>query len=168
MHATQASDDMLVAELCLLATALATARCAAAAAAAGLTWRFACVYLHHCADGCLQIVALRLLRVEDLHRVQPAWHLTAAQPAADRHNISLASSRVKQAGLYSKGRGKRNKRMLQAQACISAAISSIACKPIRPTSLDLALVRPASDAQILDVPLWLLSPGHTRASSMHT
>jgi hypothetical protein len=57
-----------------------------------LTWWFAGVYLHHCAYRCLQVVALRLLRVEDLHRVQPARHLAAGEKAAKAADTCLASA----------------------------------------------------------------------------
>lgn len=40
-----------------------------------LTGWFTGVYLHHGAYGRLKVVTLRLLGVEDLHRVQTAWHL---------------------------------------------------------------------------------------------
>lgn len=59
-----------------------------------LTWWFTGVYLHHCAYGCLQVVPLRLLSVEDLYRVQPTRHLQPAHSQATemsaqfRHTIS--------------------------------------------------------------------------------
>jgi hypothetical protein len=52
-----------------------------------LTWWLAGVYLHHCADGSLQVVPLRLLRIEDLHRMQTARHLTAAKSQHQQQKV---------------------------------------------------------------------------------
>ncbi len=45
---------------------------------------FAGVDLHHCPDARLQVVPLRFLGVEDLHRVQPPWNLRCINFASDQ------------------------------------------------------------------------------------